>query len=69
MAAGVLFVFVPSGAGVREALIVAALAPVMPAGAALGVAVVSRAIFIVADVLSAGAAALSAWRQGSAASN
>ena len=62
MAAGVLFVFVPSGAGVREALIVAALAPVMPAGAALGIAVVSRAIFILADVLSAGVAAVSASR-------
>jgi glycosyltransferase 2 family protein len=62
MAAGVLFVFVPSGAGVREALIVAALAPVMPAGAALGIAVVSRAVFIVTDVLSAGVAALSARR-------
>lgn len=62
MAAGVLFVFVPSGAGVREALIVAALAPVMPTGAALGVAVVSRAVFILADVLSAGLAAVSAAR-------
>lgn len=62
MAAGVLFFLLPSGAGVREALIVAALAPVMPAGAALGIAVVSRAVFIVADVLSAGVAALSASR-------
>lgn len=59
MAAGVLFVVVPSGAGVREAIIVAALAPVMSTGQALSVAVVSRAVFIVADLLSAGAAAVS----------
>lgn len=63
MAAGVLFVFAPSGAGVREALIVSALAPVMSTGEALGIAVVSRAIFILADVLSAGGAALSGMRE------
>lgn len=63
MAAGVLFIFAPSGAGVREALIVSALAPVMSTGEALGIAVVSRAIFILADVLSAGGAALSGMRE------
>ena len=63
MAAGVVFVFAPSGAGVREALIVAALSPVMTTGQALGIAVVSRALFILADVTSAGAAALSAARR------
>jgi uncharacterized membrane protein YbhN (UPF0104 family) len=62
MAAGFVFVFVPSGAGVREALIVAALAPVMPAGQALGIAVVSRLVFITADVVSAGVAASSGVR-------
>jgi uncharacterized membrane protein YbhN (UPF0104 family) len=62
MAAGVVFVFAPSGAGVREALIVAALSPVMTTGQALGIAVVSRALFILADVGSAGAAALSGAR-------
>ena len=62
MAAGVLFVVLPSGAGVREAIIVAALAPVMSAGAALGIAVVSRALFIATDVVSAGGAALSGLR-------
>jgi uncharacterized membrane protein YbhN (UPF0104 family) len=61
--AGVLFVVVPSGAGVREALIVAALAPVMPAGQALGIAVVSRGLFIASDLLTAGGAALSGLRQ------
>lgn len=63
MAAGVIFVFAPSGAGVREALIVAALSPVMTTGQALGIAVVSRALFILADVSSAGAAALSGARR------
>ena len=63
MAAGVVFIFAPSGAGVREALIVAALAPVMSTGEALGIAVVSRALFIGADVLTAGAAAASGLRQ------
>jgi uncharacterized membrane protein YbhN (UPF0104 family) len=67
MAAGVIFVFAPSGAGVREALIVAALSPVMSAGQALGIAVVSRALFILADVGSAGAAALSGARRMRAA--
>lgn len=63
LAAGVLFIVVPSGAGVREAILVAALAPVMSAGEALGIAVVSRAIFIVCDVATAAAAALSGVRQ------
>jgi hypothetical protein len=63
MAAGVLFVFVPSGAGVREALIVTALLPVMSAGEALGIALVSRALFIITDVVSAGGAALATIRQ------
>ena len=62
MAAGVLFVFLPSGAGVREALIVAALSPVMSTGEALGIAVVSRALFIAADIVSAGGAAVSGLR-------
>jgi uncharacterized membrane protein YbhN (UPF0104 family) len=63
MAAGVVFIFAPSGAGVREALIVAALSPVMSSGEALGIAVVSRALFIAADVLSAGGAAASGIKQ------
>ncbi len=63
MAAGVLFIIVPSGAGVREAIIVAALTPVMSTGQALGIAVVSRALFIAADVTTAATAATSALRQ------
>ena len=60
LTAGVLFVVAPSGAGVREGLIVAALAGVMSRGEALGLAVVSRMLFTVTDVLLAGVAALSA---------
>jgi hypothetical protein len=63
MAAGVLFVVAPSGTGVREIVIVAALAPVMPPAEALGIAVVSRALFVIADVGSAGLAAVSGWHR------
>lgn len=62
LGAGIIFIVAPSGAGAREVLIVAALAGVMTEGRALGVAVVSRMLFTVVDVLLAGAAALSAWR-------
>lgn len=62
MGAGIVFIVAPSGAGVREALIVSALAGVMVNGEALGIAVVSRMLFILADVGLAGLAALSAWR-------
>lgn len=62
LGAGVVFIVAPSGAGAREALIVAALDGVMPHGQALGVAVVSRMLFTVADIALAGGAALSAWR-------
>jgi hypothetical protein len=63
MAAGVLFVVAPSGTGVREIVIVAALAPVMPTAEAFGIAMVSRALFVIADVGSAGIAAVSARRK------
>lgn len=62
MGSGVLFILAPSGAGVREALIVSALAGVMGGGEALGIAVVSRMLFILADIALAGLAGLSAWR-------
>jgi glycosyltransferase 2 family protein len=58
---GIVLVVAPSGAGAREALIVSALAGLMPAGEALGIAVVSRMLFTVADVTLAAAAALSGW--------
>jgi glycosyltransferase 2 family protein len=63
MAAGVVFIVAPSGTGVREIIIVAALAPVMPSAEAFGIAVVSRVLFIVADAVSAGVAAFSGRRR------
>ncbi|WP_175442402.1 lysylphosphatidylglycerol synthase transmembrane domain-containing protein [Humibacillus sp. DSM 29435] len=62
LGAGIVFIVAPSGAGAREALIVGALAGVMSRGEALGVAVVSRMLFTVADIALAGVAALSALR-------
>ena len=63
-----MFAFLsPSGLGVREAVLVAALAPFLATsggvGAALGIALASRLIFTIADLLAAGLAALSGVRQ------
>jgi glycosyltransferase 2 family protein len=60
MTAGLLAVAAPSGLGVREAVLVASLSPYGGVGTALGVALVSRLILTVADVLAAGTAAWSA---------
>lgn len=54
---GFVIVIDPAGAGIREALLVAALAPVLPAAPALAVALVSRAVNTISDLLVAGAAA------------
>lgn len=51
---GLLVVFAPAGLGVREVVLVVALAPVVDAGAALVVAVLSRLVMTVADVGWAG---------------
>lgn len=58
MTAGLLAFFLPSGIGVREVVIVAALATVLPTSQALALAVVSRVMFTVVDLASAGGAAL-----------
>lgn len=55
---GLLVVFAPAGLGVREVVLVVALAPVVDAGAALVVAVLSRLVMTVADVGWAGLALL-----------
>jgi uncharacterized membrane protein YbhN (UPF0104 family) len=55
---GLLVVFAPAGLGVREAVLVVALAPVVDAGAALVVAVLSRLVMTVADVAWAGLSVL-----------
>jgi uncharacterized membrane protein YbhN (UPF0104 family) len=52
--AGFLVVIAPAGAGVREAALVLGFAAILPAGAVLTVAVLSRMIFVLADVLLAG---------------
>ncbi len=54
---GFLVVFAPAGAGVREVLLVAALGPVLGAGAATAVALVSRVLMTAGDLLTAGSAA------------
>lgn len=53
MTAGFLVVVAPSGIGVREAAIVASLAPVLDRSEALAVALVARLLFTIADLLAA----------------
>lgn len=53
---GFLVVFAPAGAGVREAALVLALSPALPAAAALLVALVSRLLLTAADLVLAGLA-------------
>jgi hypothetical protein len=63
MTLGFLAFVAPSGLGVREAFIVAVLAPVMTPGAALGIALLSRFLFMCADLLCAGGSTLVARRE------
>ncbi|WP_246846397.1 hypothetical protein [Humibacter ginsenosidimutans] len=60
-AVGFLAVFAPAGAGVREAILVLLFAGSIGGADVLGVAVVSRMIFILVDVTLFGSSALS-WR-------
>ncbi len=55
--AGLLALPVPAGAGVREAVLVVALAPVLPVGQALLLALVSRVLLTGGDLVVAAAAA------------
>lgn len=58
-----LFAFIaPSGLGVREAVIVAGLGPFVGTGSALALALASRLLLTVAEVVAAGGSALSARR-------
>jgi hypothetical protein len=57
-AVGFLVVIAPAGTGPREAALVLALAPALPATDALLVALVSRVVMVVADAAVAGVAAL-----------
>lgn len=56
MTAGLFAFILPSGVGVREAVIVAGLATVIPNPQALALALVSRVLFVITDLLVAGGA-------------
>lgn len=57
-AAGIAFIPAPAGAGVREAVLVLTLGPIVGTTPAVTVALASRVLLLVADVLLAGAGAL-----------
>ncbi|MFJ2032350.1 lysylphosphatidylglycerol synthase domain-containing protein [Streptosporangium sp. NPDC087985] len=59
---GIMTFVVPAGAGVREAAMVAVLVPVLDRGSAIVVALCSRIVIILGDLVCAGAAGLSARR-------
>jgi glycosyltransferase 2 family protein len=61
-AVGFLSLLTPAGLGVREGVLVIALSPVLPAGPALVVALVSRVWMMVAELAGAGVAQLAAGR-------
>ncbi|MGV8978015.1 MAG: lysylphosphatidylglycerol synthase domain-containing protein [Cellulomonas sp.] len=69
MVAGLFAFVLPSGAGVRELVIVTALSPLVGPGRAIAYAAVSRVLFTLADLVMAGSAAglavLSRRRRGS----
>ena len=58
MIAGLFAVILPSGAGVRELVIVTGLAPFVGLSTAIAYAAVSRVLFTVADLAMAGGAAM-----------
>lgn len=60
MTAGLVAFVLPSGIGARELVVVGALAAVLPYGQALALAVVSRVLFTVVELASAGGATLAA---------
>jgi glycosyltransferase 2 family protein len=50
---GVIVIFAPAGAGIRETVLIAVLAPVLSVDSALAIALVSRVVLILVDVLVA----------------
>jgi glycosyltransferase 2 family protein len=56
--AGFLFILAPAGAGIREIVLIALLGPAITPAGATAVALVSRVLMTVGDLLSAG---LAAW--------
>ena len=64
MISGLFFFVLPSGAGVRELVLVTALAPYVGEGPAIALAAVSRVLLTLADLLTAlGAAALGLYER------
>ncbi|MFF5211366.1 lysylphosphatidylglycerol synthase domain-containing protein [Streptosporangium sp. NPDC000396] len=59
---GIMTFVVPAGAGVREVAMVAVLAPVLDRGSAIAVALCSRIMIIIGDLVCAGFAGLAARR-------
>ncbi|MEU4513311.1 lysylphosphatidylglycerol synthase domain-containing protein [Nonomuraea wenchangensis] len=59
---GILTFVVPAGAGVREVAMVAVLAPHVSGGAAIAVALSSRIVIILGDLICAGLAGIAARR-------
>ncbi|WP_262380085.1 flippase-like domain-containing protein [Nonomuraea sp. PA05] len=59
---GILTFVIPAGAGVREVAMVAVLAPHLESGAAIAVALSSRIVIIVGDLICAGLAGIAARR-------
>jgi len=59
---GFVIVFAPAGGGFRDVLLIAALAPVLHYAPALAVALVSRAVNTISDLLVAGTAAATRGR-------
>jgi uncharacterized membrane protein YbhN (UPF0104 family) len=64
-AAGFLALLTPAGLGIREGVLVVALAPVLPAGPALVVALVSRLWMMLVEAAGAAIAHLVARRRAS----
>jgi glycosyltransferase 2 family protein len=58
MSVGLFAFLLPSGIGAREAVVVAALSTVVPTGSALAIALLSRAMFTVAELICMGLAFL-----------
>ena len=54
---GFVVVFAPAGAGVREALLIATLSPMLGVGKATAVTLVSRLLMTGGDLITAGTAA------------
>ncbi|HEX4812207.1 MAG TPA: lysylphosphatidylglycerol synthase domain-containing protein [Nonomuraea sp.] len=59
---GIMTFVVPAGAGVREVAMVAVLAPQLDSGAAIAVALSSRFVIILGDLICAGLAGIAARR-------